>query len=204
MANSIGKNGGQNGKGYVEDFDDGSIVVSDGSTSATLTRALLTSILSAAAYLTGLVIDYTTATTGAAYVSLKTNLASAWAVKVGSTALIDFVTTTNKVFVKLGGRLKFAAATTVTMSNAAHALVLGTAGAGQTQLAGRHVKVTPGGTGLTLTLPTAADCDGLELVILNAGSDTFTVAGILTASVAQSKAAVAYCDGTYWYAYAIG
>lgn len=201
MATTVTKVGGTPSQpAYVSVDTDGTLEVSDGTTTNTLTSA----ILAALTKFSGYVWDASAAATGEAYVSLGSNLASALAFRQSSTALLDFVTTTNKVFVKLGGRLKLGSSTSVSMGGAAHALVLGTAGSNQTQLVGNTVTVTAGGAGLTLTLPTASDCGELVLIIMNISTDTFTVGGALTASVAQGKAAIAYCNGTQWASYAIG
>lgn len=93
--------------------------------------------------------------------------------------------------------------TTVAMNDAAHALVLGTAGAAETKLTGNLVFADAESSGTeTLTLPPEADSEGLMLVILNTGGESITVASDAPATVvtvATAEAAVVACDGTTWY-----
>lgn len=99
------------------------------------------------------------------------------------------------------GTLLTTGVTTVAMGDAAHALVLGTAGAGETQLVGNVVVVDPESSGAseTLTIPAAATCAGMILVILNSGGEGVVVDSsgtIITLDTAQ--AGIVASDGTTW------
>lgn len=197
------KAGGSGGNGaYVKFADNGDLETSDGTTSATLTRALLTTLLTGAGYFSGLVLDYSASsvTTGAAYVSLKTNLASAWAVKQGSTVLAAFVTTTNKFRFKLtGSLLQFADPVTATVA-ANHTLVFGTAGANQTALTSNVVFLNnTSGSSKNLTLPALSDCQGVPIFLVSLGGSEVVVkepGGGTVATIAAGKAAAVFTDGT--------
>lgn len=185
--------------GYIELTDTPSIVVSDGSTTSTLTSAILAGLTN----ISGYVWDVSAATTAAAYVALGSNLARAWELRQGSTAFLRAVTTTSKTFMQSVARWKFNGVQAVDMAGAAHALVLGTAGAGQTQLTGNIVTVDANGTGggssgQTLTLPAVADCDGVILFIINTGGETVTLSDVFTTQVATLKGATVACNGSVW------
>ncbi len=181
---------------YVEMYDDGSVVVSpDGPATYTLTS----SVLSAVVKLSGFVYDLTGATTGAAYVSLTAALAESWVVKVGSTALQTYVTTTNKIRVRTNVLAAFAA--TVSVSTAAnHALVFGTAGSNQTALTGNYLVVVNGsGSSKDLTLPAVADLAGVPLhLYVTGGSEVVvkTSGGAPICTIADGKGAIVFNDGT--------
>jgi hypothetical protein len=101
-----------------------------------------------------------------------------------------------------GAALKRDGITTVAMGDAAHALVIGTAGAGETQLTGNVVFVdAESGATETLTLPAEAGSAGLVLHIFNTGGESITVADDAAATVvtvATAEGAVVACDGTSW------
>lgn len=195
------KAGGSGGNGaYVKFADNGDLETSDGTTAATLTRSLLTTLLTGAGYFSGLVLDYTGVSTGAAYVSLKTNLASAWAVKQGSTVLAAFVTTTNKFRFKLtGSLLQFADPVTATIA-ANHTLVFGTAGANQTALTSNVVFLNnTSGSSKNLTTPALSDLQGVPLFLVSLGGSEVVVkepGGGTVATIAAGKAAAVFTDGT--------
>lgn len=157
--------------GYVEITTAPSIVVSDGTTTTTLTAAILGGL----AKISGFVWDLTSATTGAAYAGLTDNLASAFAFKVGSTAYITFKSTTNAARVIFGKTLRLAPMTTVTIA-ANHALVVGTAGANQTQFAGNVFFLNnTSGSSKDLTIPAYSVLSDDPLVFLNGGADDVVI-----------------------------
>lgn len=95
------------------------------------------------------------------------------------------------------------AVTTVAMADAAHALVLGTAGAAETQIIGNIIFCDPDSAGASeiLTLPAEASSAGMLLIILNTGGEGIVVnddaAGtIITLDTAQHG--LVACDGTTW------
>jgi hypothetical protein len=97
----------------------------------------------------------------------------------------------------------FPQVTTVDMADAAHALVLGTAGAAQTKLLGNIVFCDPnsGGASEILTLPPEASSTGLVIYLFNTGGEGIVVnddaaATVVTLDTAQH--ALLACDGTTW------
>lgn len=146
--------------------------------------------------------------TGDAGVTLKDNLASAWDFKEGANAYLTFVTTNDNEKI-VAGKI-FAEALTgtfaapVAMGNAAHTLVLGTAGAAQTKLTGNVVFVDAGGAGTPdLTLPAASSLSGVTLKIINVAATAFTVnTNVLT--FAANEGGFVTSDGTAWTGYGIG
>lgn len=92
-------------------------------------------------------------------------------------------------------------AVTLDMGGATHTLVLGTAGAAQTKLAGNLVFADAGGGAADLVLPAEASCAGLWLLILNTGGETITVendaAGAVVA-IPTAKSGMVACNGTSW------
>jgi len=176
---------------YVEMYDDGSLVVSpDGSTTYTLTSAILAGLTK----ISGYVWDVSAAATGAAYAALGANLAAAWKLRVGSTDLLTADTTTSKLRVRFNRLAAFGGTVTVTTA-ANHALVFGTAGANQTELTSNFVLViNSSGADKDLRLPPIADLDGVPLTFFVTGghgavlksSDGVTTIG----TVANNKGAV--------------
>lgn len=104
------------------------------------------------------------------------------------------------------GVLVFKSVTTVAMNDAAHALVLGSAGAAQTQLTGNIVFCDPesGGVSEDLTLPAEASSTGLELTIYNTGGEGIVVkddGGATVATLETTEHCIVACDGTTWYGF---
>ena len=195
------KAGGTAGQGaYIAVSDAGALQVSDGTTVASLSRSVLTTLGTVAGYLTGLVLDYSSVATGAAYVSLTANLASAWAVKQGSTAMATFVTTTSKWRFKLGTGtlLQYAAPVTATIT-ANHALVFGTAGANETAMTSNVVFLNnTSGSSKDVSLPTASDCVGVPIILVSLGGSSCVIksGGNTLGTIAAGKAGIAYTDGS--------
>lgn len=195
------KAGGTAGQGaYIALDDAGQVSVSDGTTVASLSRSVLTTLVTAAGYFGGLVLDYSGISTGTAYVSVKANLAAAWLVKQGSTAMATFVTTTSKWRLKLGSGtlLQFGPSVVISIS-ANHTLVFGTAGANQTALTSNIVFVTnTSGSSKNVILPALTDLADVPLFIFAASGDivvkqadgTTTICTILS-----GKAAMISTDG---------
>lgn len=97
--------------------------------------------------------------------------------------------------------IKRSGVTTIDMADAAHAVVLGTAAAAQTKLSGNILFVDPnsGQATETLTLPSAASCDGVILHIFNTGGEGIVVSSggtIITLDTAQHG--VVASDGSAW------
>jgi hypothetical protein len=94
--------------------------------------------------------------------------------------------------------------TSVTMANAAHTLVVGTALAAQTKLLGNMLFVDPGGTAApVLTLPAAADLPGVPLTFYNSGTATGDLvvadaSGTTVLRVAKGKVGFLLNDGVTW------
>ena len=196
MATTVTKVGGTPSQpAYVSVDTDGTLEVSNGTTTNTLTSA----ILAALTKFSGYVWDASAAATGEAYVNLKPNLASAWAVKQSSTALLDFVTTTNKFRVKLGTLLAYNTPILVTVA-ANHTLVFGTAGPNQTTLTSNVVLFSNNtGGSLDCTLPATADIAGVPLHMINVGADAVVIKDASASTVvtlASGKGAIVHSNGT--------
>lgn len=139
--------------------------------SNSLTTAIWTKLVS----LGGFVWDLTGATTGAAYVGLTDNLASALAFKVGSTAFLTLKSTTNAARVIFGKTIRLQPMTTVTIA-ANHTLVVGTAGANQTQIAGNvYYLDNTSGSSKNLTLPAYSLLTDEPMVFLNGSANDVVI-----------------------------
>jgi hypothetical protein len=152
------------------------------------------------------VLDLLLAATGEALIKLADNLAVAAAFREGANAYLTFVTTNAAERVNVGKILGVAAPTVVPMADAAHALVYGTAGAGETKLTSNIALVDPdsGQASEILTLPPVATSIGVQLVIVNTGGEGIVVkdvaaATIITLDTAQHGLVV--CDGTNWFGF---
>jgi hypothetical protein len=114
------------------------------------------------------------------------------------------VTTNDVESVTFAKPMRMAVAT-VDMADAAHALVLGTAGAAETKLTGNMVFCDANGaTAEILTLPAEAGSAGLWIMLANTGGETITVnddAAATVCSVATVEHALLMCDGTTWYGF---
>jgi len=147
-------------------------------------------------------IDLSAVATGEGDVVLKDNLADAMTIREATNAYLTVTTTNDAERVSLG-KLLAMPVTTVNMNDAAHALVLGTAGAGETKLTGNLVVCDPnsGGASEDLTLPAEASMTGVMLMIVNSGGEGIVVkddgAGtVVTLDTAQHG--LVFCDGTTW------
>ena len=104
-----------------------------------------------------------------------------------------------------GQGVYFETVQSVSMANAAHALVTGTAGAAQTQLTGNIVLVDPAGGAQDLTLPASADFIG-QLIICNTADavEAITVKDTLGNTIItldQNQSGLCVCDGTAWFGF---
>ena len=170
--------------GYVEITSAPSIVVSDGSTTTTLTAAIVGGL----AKISGFVWDLTGATTGAAYIGLTDNLASALALKVGSTAYLTFKSTTNAARVIFGKTIRLQPMTTVTIA-ANHTLVVGTAGANQTQIAGNvYYLDNTSGSSKNLTLPAYSLLTDEPMVFLNGSANDVVIKDSAASAIVTATA----------------
>ena len=170
---------------------DGTVAVGSNS----LTTAIWTKLVG----LGGFIWDLTGATTGAAYVGLTDNLASALAFKVGSTAWLTFKTTTNAERITLAYLRADAATVTATIA-ADHTLVLGTAAANQTKLTGQVVLLNnTSGASKNLTLPSWASIANVPIDFINiSGNDVALLdsTGGAAGTVAAGKGAMVRNNGT--------
>jgi hypothetical protein len=140
---------------------------------------------------------------GGLQVAILDNDADAFEIAQGANVYLHCDTTNDAERVAVSKLLTFPSVTTVAMADAAHALVLGTAGAGETKLVGNVVFVDPesGGASEDLTLPAEASSDGLVLFIFNTGGEGVVVkddaAGtVITLDTAQHG--IVACNGTAW------
>lgn len=148
-------------------------------------------------------IDVSAAATGEADIVVGDNLALALQVRQSTNAYLDVVTTNDAERLNAQKIVCFPAVTTIDMADAAHALVLGTAGAGETKLLGNIVFCDANSSGTEdLTLPTTASCDGMMLFIANTGGESIVVKNTAAGTVVTiptTKNAWLACDGTTWY-----
>lgn len=171
------------------------VTLDDGVSTATLTRSILTTLaaLAAGAW------DVSAALTGAAYVALGGNLASALDFKQGATSYLKLVTTTNAARVKLGVLRADADAVTVTIA-ANHTLVLGTAGANQTRLTGQVLFLNnTSGSSKDLTFPAWSTIANIPIHAVNIGSDSVVLkdsGGNGIGTIASGKGGVVLNNGT--------
>lgn len=152
----------------------------------------------------GYIIDASSCATGDADIIVGDNLASALEVRESSTTYIKVVTTNDQERLDVAKILTLSSVTTVDMADAAHALVLGTAGAAETKLDGNIVFCDPNSAGASedLTLPPEATSDGLVLYIYNTGGEGIVIkddAAATVATLATTEHAICACDGTSWY-----
>jgi hypothetical protein len=136
-------------------------------------------------------------------VDMLDNSSTAWVIRQGANNYVVFDTTDDAERVAVHKLLAMPSVTTVAMNDAAHALVLGTAGAGETQLVGNVVFVDPesGGASEDLTLPAEASCDGLVLYIFNTGGEGIVIkddAAGTVATLLTAEHAIVACNGTAW------
>jgi hypothetical protein len=120
---------------------------------------------------------------GGLQVAILDNDADAFEIAQGANVYLHCDTTNDAERVAVSKLLTFPSVTTVAMADAAHALVLGTAGAGETNL------------------PAEASSDGLVLFIFNTGGEGVVVkddaAGtVITLDTAQHG--IVACNGTAW------
>lgn len=148
-------------------------------------------------------IDVSAAATGEADVVVGDNLASALQVRQAANAYLTVDTTDDAERVEVGKIMVWDQITTVSMNDATHTLVLGTAGAAETKLVGNVVFADPesGGASENLVLPAEASSTGMVLVICNTGGEGIVVqddtpATVITLDTAQ--AGIVACDGTTW------
>jgi len=145
------------------------------------------------------VVNLEASATGEALVKLADNLASAFEVKQSTNSYLKFVTSNDLERVEAKKILALPEVITIDMGDAAHAIVLGTAGAAQTKLLGNVVLCDANSTGTeALTLPTAANCDGLVLIIHNTGGEDITFPDIASLTLSTTEMAIVTCDGTSW------
>lgn len=146
-------------------------------------------------------IDASAAATGESDIVIGDNLASAFEIREAANVYLTVVTTNDVEKLAVKKILANPEVTTIDMADAAHALVLGTAGAAQTKLVGNIVLCDANSTGTeALTLPTAANCDGVCLDIVNTGGEDITIAvqnGSLVISTTEIGRVI--CDGTQWW-----
>lgn len=95
--------------------------------------------------------------------------------------------------------------TTVSMGDAAHALVYGKAGSAQTQIAGPILLIDAesSGTSETLTLPAEANSDGAVFFCTNTGGEEVVINNDGASAVTRlgvGAHCILVCDGTSWYA----
>ena len=147
-------------------------------------------------------IDLTACATGEADVVLADNLADAFSVREAANSYLR-ITTTNDAERITVQKVQALTVTTIDMADAAHALVYGTAGAGQTKLLGNLVVCDPnsGGASEDLTLPPEATSVGVQLTIVNSGGEGIVVKDdgggtVITLDTAQHG--LVFCDGTTW------
>ena len=116
-----------------------------------------------------------------------------------------FTTGPNNLHRINGSGVYFETVQSVDMGNAAHALVVGAAGAAQTQLTGNICLVDPAGGAQNLTLPAEADFIG-QLVICNTAdaAEAITVktdGGGTVITLDQNQSGLCVCDGTAWFGF---
>lgn len=150
-------------------------------------------------------IDLSNNATGESDIVVADNLASALEVRQGANTFLTVVTTNDAESVTLSKPMR-TNVNTVDMADAAHALVLGTAGAAETQLTGNMAFVDPnsGGASEILTLPAEANCAGLWIMIANTGGEGIVInddAAATVATLATAEHALVMCDGTTWYGF---
>ena len=184
MTYSKGKIGGVGSDAYLDVQSNGSVVVSDGTTPITFTTAIWTKLVG----LGGFIWDLTGATTGAAYIGLTDNLASAFALKVGSTAYLTFKSTTNAARVIFGKTIRLPAMTTVTIA-ANHTLVVGTPAANQTQIAGNiYYLDNTSGSSKNLTLPAYSVLTDEPMVFLNGSGNDVVILDSAASTIVTATA----------------
>jgi hypothetical protein len=129
-------------------------------------------------------VDLTACATGEGDVMVADNLAIALEVRQSTNSILK-VTTTNDAERITAGYIQATTPTTVAMADAAHTLVLGTAGANQTKLVGNLIFADPesGGASENLQLPAAASLSGVVLHIVNTGGEGVVVLGEAAATV---------------------
>lgn len=191
------KQGGSAGQAaYVAVDDAGSLVVSDGSTTRTLTQAVLGGLANISAY----VIDWSAATTGAAYFSLASNLAAAWKLRVGSTDLLTAITTTDKIRVRANVPFTLPAPVSVNVTSANKTLVFGATAGNNVALTSNLIVVeNTSGASKDVTLPAIADLAGLVLFVFVGGNEGAVVkdsGGSAIVTISANKGAVIFNDGT--------
>lgn len=147
-------------------------------------------------------VDLTACATGEADIILADNLADAFSIREAANSYISLATTDDAERVTIQ-KVEALTVTTVDMADAAHALVYGTAGAGQTKLLGNLVVCDPnsGGASEELTLPPEATSVGVMLMIVNSGGEGIVVKDdgggtVITLDTAQHG--LIFCDGTTW------
>jgi hypothetical protein len=150
-------------------------------------------------------VDLTAVATGEADLVLKDNLASAFEIREAANSYLILKTTNDAERITFG-KIVAGAVTTVSMADAAHTLVLGTAGAAQTKLLGNIVVADPDSAGASenLQLPAAATLSGVELTIVNSGGEGIVVLGeaaatCITLDTAQHGKVVS--NGTAWFGF---
>jgi len=137
--------------------------------------------------------------TGEADTILADNLADAWTLRESTTPYLTVVTSNDLERVNFKKILALPEVITIDMADAAHAIVLGTAGAAQTKLLGNVVLCDANSAGTeALTLPTAANCDGLVIIIHNTGGEDITFPDIASLTLSTTEMAIVTCDGTSW------
>lgn len=158
-----------------------------------------------AVVLTGLTIDVThAALADVATVALggraTDNSATGWQILEGANPYLTAVTTDDKEFLLSNKNFKYAAPVVIADVFATWALVLGTAGAHQTKLTSNVVTFDgTGGTGCTLTFPTASDCSGVEILLINLGNQPIVLVDANGDTVAAASSAILVSNGTSWY-----
>jgi len=92
----------------------------------------------------------------------------------------------------------------INMADAAHTLVLGTAGAAQTTLTGQVIFVDANSAGTeNLVLPAAADLPGVLLFVKNVGGEGITI-NTNVATLDAGQGCIVISDGTAWAAFSVG
>ena len=151
----------------------------------------------------GVAIDLSNNATGENDIVVPDNLASALEVRQGANTYLTVVTTNDAESVTFAKPMR-TNVVTVDMNDLAHALVLGTAGAAETQLTGNMAFVDANGNTEILTLPAEATSAGLWIMIANTGGETITVnddAAATVCTIATVEHALVMCDGTTWYGF---
>lgn len=150
-------------------------------------------------------IDASAAATGEADIVIGDNLASALQVRQSTNAYLTFVTTNDQERIT-AGKVVADTITTVDMADAAHALVYGTAGAGETKLLGNVVFCDPNSGQATedLTLPAVATSTGVAIDIINTGGEGIVVKAVGGATVITldaNQSGRVRCNGSTWYGF---